>query len=116
MIYERIKELCKKNGISVNELEKRLNYSRGYLCKIDKHKPSHETLEMIADELNSSITYLVKGESFDFSIESEKQQEELLLLDKRIKEYAIKLSKLSEDDREDIMKMIDKFGRRGGCV
>ena len=36
---------------------------------------------------------------------------ELFMLEKRIKEYAIKLSKLSEDDKQDIMKMIDKFGR-----
>lgn len=111
MIYERIKQLCKKNGISVNQLEKKIGYSKGYLCKIDKHKPTMETLEMIADELNTSVTFLTKGEQFDFSLESEAQLEEIMMLDKEIKEYAIKLSKLSEDDRKDIMKMIDRLGK-----
>lgn len=111
MIYERIKQLCKKNGISVNQLEKKIGYSKGYLCKIDKHKPTMETLEMIADELNTSVTFLTKGEQFDFSLESEAQLEKIMMLDKEIKEYAIKLSKLSEQDKRYVFDMIDRLGK-----
>ena len=35
----------------------------------------------------------------------------LISQEKRLKEYFIKLSKLSEEDRNDIMKMIDRLGK-----
>lgn len=61
MIYERIKELCKKNGISVSELEKRVGVSRGSICKIDKHAPSSNTVDKIARELHTSFDYIIIG-------------------------------------------------------
>lgn len=61
MIYERIKELCKTNGISVNQLEAELEIAKGSLCKIDKHKPSTEKIQILADRLGTSVTYLMSG-------------------------------------------------------
>lgn len=42
MMYDRIKKLCKLNGISVNKLEQELGISKGYLSKIDSVKASNE--------------------------------------------------------------------------
>lgn len=62
MIYERIKELCKTKGISISFLEKELNFAKGYLCKIDKHNPTSEKLQSIANYLNTTSEYLMTGE------------------------------------------------------
>jgi transcriptional regulator with XRE-family HTH domain len=62
-MYERIKKLCKRNGISINYLEKILNFSRGSLCKIDKNTPSTDKLNKIAKYFNVSIDYLL-GNSY----------------------------------------------------
>lgn len=62
MIYDRIKHLCKLNGISVNKLEKELGISKGYLSKIDNVKPSNERLNKIASYFNVSLEYLTTGE------------------------------------------------------
>ena len=35
MMYERIKELCKRKGISINSLEKEIGTAQGYMSKID---------------------------------------------------------------------------------
>ena len=62
MIYERIKELSKVRGISINKLENELKMAKGYLSKIDKVKPSNERLMSIADYFNVSLEYLLTGE------------------------------------------------------
>ena len=37
LIYERIKQLCKANGVTVTGTESALGFARGSLCKIDKN-------------------------------------------------------------------------------
>lgn len=108
MIYERIKELCKKNGISVNELEKRAGVAKGYLCKVDTHKPSSEKVQAIAKELHTSVDFLMTGKESEFSIEMAETDLALSNMEARVKEYALKLSNLSVQDQEMIMQMIDR--------
>ncbi|MDO4801865.1 MAG: helix-turn-helix transcriptional regulator [Prevotellaceae bacterium] len=62
MIYDRIKETCKKQGKSVNTLEKELGLAKGSLCKIDTHKPSANKIERIANYLNVTTEYILSGE------------------------------------------------------
>lgn len=108
MIYERIKELCKANDISVNELEKRTGVAKGYLCKVDTHKPSADKMRAIADELKTSVDYLTTGKEIEFTAEMAMIDVELSNMEKRVKEYALKLASLSEEDKQMIMKMIDR--------
>jgi transcriptional regulator with XRE-family HTH domain len=66
-MYEKIKELAKKRGISINQLELNLGIARGSLCKIDKNKPSGTKLMMIADSLGVSLSYLLGEEESELS-------------------------------------------------
>ena len=59
MLYELIKTLCKQNSITVSELERECGFARGSISKIDRHKPSAEKLQKIADCLNVSVNTLV---------------------------------------------------------
>ncbi|QBE95264.1 HTH-type transcriptional regulator Xre [Blautia producta] len=61
MIYERIKELSKTKGISINQLEKKLGLSKGSLCRIDTNRPSVDKLQRIADYFGVTIEYLMTG-------------------------------------------------------
>lgn len=61
-MYERIKELSKIRGISINKLENELGMAKGYLSKIDRVKPSNERLMSIANYFNVSLEYLMTGE------------------------------------------------------
>lgn len=61
-MYEKIKELCRHKGISVNMLEKDLGFGKGSLCKIDKTRPSQYRLEKIADYFNVDTDYLLGKE------------------------------------------------------
>lgn len=57
--FERIKELCKKHGISLNALEEKLGYSRNTIYSLKKQKPNAERIAEIADYFNVSTDYLL---------------------------------------------------------
>lgn len=62
MRYQRIKELCKANNITITGLEKELGFAKGSLSKIDKHLPSADKIKKIADKLKTTPEYILYGE------------------------------------------------------
>ncbi|MBJ6746427.1 helix-turn-helix transcriptional regulator [Streptococcus sp. 121] len=57
--FERIKDLAKKQGLSINSLEEKLGYSRNTLYSLKKQKASAERLQEIADYFDVSLDYLL---------------------------------------------------------
>ena len=64
-LKERIKTLCKENGITVNKLEKTLGFGTGYVAKLDNSTPNTAKIQLIADFFNVSLDYLMTGEQPD---------------------------------------------------
>lgn len=60
MIQLRIKEICKSQGITLNDLAERVGVSRVSLSGIStgKQKPSFDTLEKLAAALGVSVPEL----------------------------------------------------------
>ena len=58
-MYQKIKELCKEKKISINKLEQDLEFSRGYVCKLNTSSPSIENAKKIADYLDVDIRILL---------------------------------------------------------
>jgi transcriptional regulator with XRE-family HTH domain len=56
-MYEKIKDMCSKKGITITVLERELGFAKGSLSKIDRHKPSVERLQRIADFFGVSVDY-----------------------------------------------------------
>ncbi|HEQ8560868.1 TPA: helix-turn-helix transcriptional regulator, partial [Streptococcus pyogenes] len=54
-----IKELADKQGISLNELELKLNFSTNYLYSLKKGNPKSDRLQEIADYFHVSTDYLL---------------------------------------------------------
>ena len=62
--FEKIKELSKKQGLSLNQLEEKLGYSRNTLYSLKRQNVSTKRLQEIADYLDVSVDYLLgKSES-----------------------------------------------------
>ena len=59
---ERIQNLCKKNCISVNRLEKIVGFGNGYICKLGQSTPNASKIKLIADYFNVSVDYIMTGE------------------------------------------------------
>lgn len=65
-LKERIKELCKNNDISMNQLEKKLGFGVGYISKLGSTTPNTKKIKSIADYLGVSVDYLMTGKEKTF--------------------------------------------------
>lgn len=58
-VFERVKILCDDRKISINDLERSLNYSKNTLYRLKTHIPGSDKLQTIADYFNVSTDYLL---------------------------------------------------------
>lgn len=58
-VFEKVKELAKKHGISLNTLEDNLGYGRNSLYSLKTKKPNAERISEIADYFQVSTDYLL---------------------------------------------------------
>lgn len=69
-IYDNVKEACKEQGITVSELEEKLNFARSSIYKWNRHLPSVEKLRAVAEYLDKPMEYFLK--------DKEKQKKEVI--------------------------------------
>lgn len=60
MIYNTIKELCDKRGISITQLEKEAGLKSGTVCKWDEHSPLVKNLQAVAKVLKVKMEKLLQ--------------------------------------------------------
>uniref|UniRef100_UPI00257F298C helix-turn-helix domain-containing protein n=2 Tax=Enterococcus TaxID=1350 RepID=UPI00257F298C len=60
--FERIKELAKKQGKSLNKVEEDLGYGKNVLYRLKNSNPSTERLQEIADYFDVSVDFLLGRE------------------------------------------------------
>ena len=70
LTYEKIRNLCKENGITVTKLESDCGFSKGSLCRVSKSQPSMERVQKIADYFGISVGNLT-GEETEYYIDEE---------------------------------------------
>ena len=57
--FEKVRELARKKGLSLNQVEEKLGYSKNTLYSLKRKKVSSERLQEIADYFNVSTDYLL---------------------------------------------------------
>ena len=57
--FEIVKNLCEKQGISLNTLEEKLELGKNSLYGLKRNQPSAERLQQIADYFHVSTDYLL---------------------------------------------------------
>lgn len=112
-MYEIFERLLKEKGVKTADVCKATGLKHPTFSdwKKGKSAPNVDKLILIANYFEVSVEYLRTGKEAEFTVEMANLDADVIFLSKEIKEYAIKLSKLSEDDRKDIMKMIDRLGK-----
>lgn len=90
-LKDRIKELCKRDGVSMNKVETDLNFGKGYISKLGKSTPNANKIRQIADYFSVSVDYLMNGK--------ESSQEAEIQLTKRDERD---IAKRLEDTLEDL--------------
>jgi len=107
--FEIVKDLCEKQGISLNTLEEKLELGKNSLYGLKRNQPSAERLQQIADYFRVSTDYLL-GRTDNPAIAGEKapeQEIELDDLDGRIMLFDGK--PLSDDDKRAIKGIIEGY-------
>ena len=109
LTFERVKELAKKRGLSLNQVEEKLGYSKNTLYSLKRQKVSSDRLQEIADYFGVSTDYLL-GRTDNPAIAGEKAPDheiELDDLDGRIMLFDGK--PLSDDDKRAIKGIIEGY-------
>lgn len=58
---ERVKQLCKDKGVSMNTAESEIGLAKGYISKLGKSNPNAKTLQKIADYFGITVEFLMTG-------------------------------------------------------
>ncbi|QQQ34778.1 helix-turn-helix domain-containing protein [Streptococcus mitis] len=116
-LFEKIKELCQKRGISINSLEETLGYSRNTIYSMKSKKPNAERLQEIADYFNVSTDYLL-GRTDNPNIANSKEQFFFEGKEVNIEELASTAMRfngkpLSDEDKKAIQNIIEIYLRKG---
>lgn len=61
MMKERVKQLCKEKGVSMNTAETQMGLAKGYISKLGKSNPNQKTLQKMSDYFGVSVGYLMYG-------------------------------------------------------
>lgn len=113
-IHDNLKKLREEHNLTLEEVGKRVGTTKQTIKRYESGEISaipYDRIVLLAKCYNVTPSSIMGWENNNDIIESADIDTELILMDEQIKEYAIKLSKLSEEDKKDIMKMIDRFGK-----
>lgn len=103
--FEIVKELCKKQGISLNQLEEKLGLGKNSLYGLKRNQPSAERLQEIADYFNVSTDYLL-GRTDNPKLYTTPDGREVDLSDLRNRVVLFDGKPLSDDDVYKIEQII----------
>lgn len=62
---ERVKQLCKEKGVSMNAAESEMCLAKGYISKLGNSNPNQKTLQKMSEYFGVSVEYLINGKEED---------------------------------------------------
>lgn len=115
--FEKIKELAKKRGKALGQVEEDLGYGRNTLYKIKNSTPNAERIAEIANYFNVSTDYLL-GRTDNPTIASDKEQFFFEGKEVNVEELASTAMRfngkpLSDEDKKAIQNIIEIYLRKG---
>ena len=115
--FEKIKELAKKRGKALGQVEEDLGYGRNTLYKIKNSTPNAERIAEIANYFNVSTDYLL-GRTDNPAIANSKEQFFFEGKEVNVEELASTAMRfngkpLSDEDKKAIQNIIEIYLRKG---
>lgn len=98
-LYEKIKSLCDKEGISISGLEKQIGISNGQIKRWQKSSPSVENLRKVARYFDVSLEFLADD---DVSAEDIEVSQDIRIMQRAAQN-------MSEEDRKKAIKVFEAF-------
>jgi transcriptional regulator with XRE-family HTH domain len=113
-IHENIRKLREERKLTLEEVGKRTGTTKQTIKRYESGEIStipYDRILSLAECFGVSPGNLMGWEESKEIIESADLDADVIFLSKEIKEYAIKLSKLSEQDKKYVFDMIDRLGK-----
>ena len=101
-LYERIRDIAKTKGISINRMENDLGFARSYISKFRKITPSGDVLKRIAEYLDVSIDLLLGRENDD----SEENKSDILSYEGMLQIYTRGKNNLTPEEKIRLAQII----------
>lgn len=119
-VFDRVKELAKKQGISIVELEEKLGFGRNSLYSWKKKTPNGDRLSKVADYFGVTTDYLLgRTETPQFTSKDEKDIQKKLteMIDGLSDDSSLAYlnnggTEIDEEDAELIRSALEKTLRR----
>ncbi|MCG2086124.1 helix-turn-helix domain-containing protein [Staphylococcus epidermidis] len=107
--FQRIQYLATNKGMSIAELERKLNLSNGSIARWKKSAPSSRGLTIIADYFDVSVDYLLGREKDEYT--GENKSEDILIMHRATenmteaqRQKALTILETMFDDWDDLTK------------
>ena len=100
---QKIKTLRKEKGYTLQQLAEKIGSGKSYIWEIENRglkRPSAEKLASIANALDVTTDFLINNEQTELS---EDEDKEILYR---------KMGRLTKDDQDKIMEMIEAWGKK----
>ncbi|OZV10752.1 hypothetical protein CIW83_18195 [Tissierella sp. P1] len=105
-VYDRIKNLCKQNNISVLKMETELEFTSGTVSKWNKHKPSYDRVRKVADYFNVSVEHILGEEQKETPSLLEGANENTLTFFKELEKMGLFSEDMSMEEQEYLINII----------
>ena len=111
---ERIKNLCRRRGVTLASVETELGFAKGYLSKLGTTTPNGQKLQQIADYFGVSVEYLLTGEEPSAPYYLNEDARELAEFLYRNPEYKVLFDasrKVKKEDIDFVREMLERTRR-----
>ncbi|VTS36436.1 helix-turn-helix transcriptional regulator [Streptococcus intermedius] len=104
--FEIVKDLCERQGISLNTLEEKLELGKNSLYGLKRNQPSAERLQQIADYFHVSTDYLL-GRTDNPKVASNSAQSEVDLKELAKESFFYDGHHLNDEDIDLISSLLE---------
>lgn len=113
-MYEIYQRLLDEKGLKNADVARATGISNMTLSdwKRGKTRPKADKIEKIASFLGVTVDYLVRGEEANAIADAANKDYAMSQMPDKIKEYALKLSKLDQEKQNQIMSLIDMLDNK----
>jgi transcriptional regulator with XRE-family HTH domain len=106
-LADKVNELCKNAGTSMNALEKAIGLGKGTICRWNDVMPSVDKVEKVADYFGVSIDYLLERSPVD----EVGEMLEFLHKNPEMKVLLSSSSKLRKSDLDAVVTIVRRMNR-----
>ncbi|QED60889.1 helix-turn-helix transcriptional regulator [Enterococcus durans] len=107
-LFDRIKYLAKKQGKSINDIEREMGYSQNTLYRLKTTNPSSKKLQEIADHFQVSTDYLL-GRTDNPNIGVAPEERKLTVEEALASVMSSDGKPLTDNDREILTEIIEAY-------